>query len=81
MTVRGHKLMEEPEEDENEDSEETGPLTKSELKKFRHLVRDLDHYLFAIILIRKAVIGFAIMVAALYGGRDLISRIWKALFP
>lgn len=67
--------------DKENQVDETGPLTELELKNLRILMRDLDRYLFAIILLRKAVIGFAIMVAALYGGRDLISRIWKALFP
>lgn len=55
------------------------PLSQHELREIRRLMKDVDRYLFAINLIRRVSVGFAILVGVLYGGKDLIGKIWKAL--
>ena len=81
MMVRDYYERNRQEIEGEENSDDARPLSPDELKKMRLLMRDLDKYLFAIVLIRKAVIGFAMMVGILYGGRDLIARVWKAILP
>jgi hypothetical protein len=39
----------------------------------------MDRYQFAFSLVRRVGIAFAILVGILYGGRDLISRLWGVL--
>ena len=52
------------------------PLSHGELRQIRALLRDMDRYQFAFSLVRRVGLAFAIMVGVLYGGRDLISRLW-----
>ncbi len=65
------------EREENGDLEK--PLTPTELKNLRLLMRDVDRYVFTVIFLRNLTVGFAALVGVLYAGRELFGRLWKAI--
>lgn len=69
------------EESRDDESISDAPLSPHELRDLRKMMKDIDRYMFAVNLVRRVSMGFAIMVGVLYGARDLIARLWKALFP
>jgi hypothetical protein len=76
-------------EDEGDEDDATPkPLTPRELREIRGLVKKtnellhhIDNYWLAWVIVRNVSIGFGGLVFTLYQGRDLISRMWKAVFP
>jgi hypothetical protein len=76
--------MSEERRDEEERDDQVvseAPLSPRELRDLRKLMKDLDRYMFAVNLVRRISMGFAVMVGVLYGGRDIIARLWRAFFP